>query len=392
MKGRRVARVCHLASALFALMLAADCRGGSGPTIGSETNFLRSCDGTCEDGLSCICGVCTSACSDRDECTSFCPGAECVAQADRGADLACAAADSGSFCDLPCSGETDCTSLGEQFRCQDGYCRVPEETSCPATTLPVGDSDGSVDVDGTTRTYVVHVPNGFTGTEPVPLVLDFHTLGGTPNGEAANSGYAELADQEGFIVAWPLGIEGAWNIGPCCTTSRDVDDVGFARAIVEQIQTQACVDPKRVYAVGVANGGGMAYQLACNAADVFAAIAPSAFDLLSDLQQPCEPERPLTVISFRGRFDPLVPYEGGTEPAPNGLGVDMEFRGAEPTFQWWADFDGCTGDPSAADANGCSTYSDCADGVEVTLCTSEGGMEWGSAEIGWATLSRHSLP
>ena len=248
-------------------------------------------------------------------------------------------------------------------------------------------------VGETSRTFIVRLPESFAGTDTVPLVLDFHTLGGTPAGEAAASGYRELAEQEGFIVAWPEGIEGAWNIGPCCTTARDVDDVGFARAVVAQVQTEVCIDPKRVYAVGVANGGGMAYQLACNAADVFAGIASSAFDLLAESDQPCAPLRPVAEISFRGTADALVPYGGGAQPAPNGLEATMNFLGAVGTFERWAELNQCAGAPSAEDANGCSTYSDCADGVAVTLCTTEGGgMDWGSADLGWAMLQTHSLP
>jgi polyhydroxybutyrate depolymerase len=331
-----------------------------------------------------------------DECASLATGAECVAVAARSSEAACPAAESAAFCDLPCGGDTDCAVLGSPFRCQSGYCRVPGDggaaTACPVTTLALGDNDRTVAVGNTTRSYVVRLPGNYAGTSPVPLVLDFHTLGGTPAGEAAASGYREFGEQAGFIVAWPQGIDAAWNIGPCCTTSRDVDDVGFARALVQQLQSEACIDVKRVYAVGVAMGGGMAYQLACNAADIFAGIAPSAFDLLLDSEQPCQPVRPLTEISFRGTADSLVPYDGGTVQAPNGVAT-IDFLGAVNTFQRWAELDQCTGSPSASDSNGCSTYSNCANGVEVTLCTTQGGgMDWGSPDLGWTMLKRHPMP
>ena len=78
-----------------------------------------------------------------------------------------------------------------------------------------------------------------------------------------------------------------------------------------QVSTTACIDPKRVYAIGFSMGGGMAHYLACHAADVFAAVAPSSFDLLEENVGDCQPPRPITVISFRGSADTLVPYEGG---------------------------------------------------------------------------------
>jgi polyhydroxybutyrate depolymerase len=285
--------------------------------------------------------------------------------------------------------------LDKSFECQNGHCRVPDEVDlneCPMTTLAVGDNERTVQVGDTTRSYLVRVPEIYTGTTAVPLVLDFHPLSGNAATAAASSGYRELAEQEGFIAAYPEGIDAAWNIGPCCTESREVDDVAFARALVEQLQSEACVDPKRVYAVGAVMGGGMAYHLACNAADVFAGIAPSSFDLLAEQDQPCQPTEPVAVISFRNTGDMVVPYEGGAEPAPNLPGVTMNYLGAVATFESWAELNQCTGAPSVPDADGCSTYSDCADEVEVSLCTTEASSGLGSAADGWAMLQRHSQP
>jgi polyhydroxybutyrate depolymerase len=250
-----------------------------------------------------------------------------------------------------------------------------------------------VQVGDTTRSYVVRLPANYTGTSAVPLVLDFHPIAGSPSAEANASGYRELAEQQGFIVAWPQGIDDAWNIGPCCTTSRTVDDMGFSRALVQRLEQDACIDPKRVYATGFSMGGGMALYLGCNAADVFAAIAPSGFDLAVDSEIPCQPVRPVTEISFRGTADLVVPYAGGATQPPNGLNVTVTFLGAVGTFQRWAELDQCTGSPSAADANGCSTYDNCQGGTQVTLCTAQGGgAAWGSAAIGWSVLQAHPMP
>jgi polyhydroxybutyrate depolymerase len=265
--------------------------------------------------------------------------------------------------------------------------------TCPATALKPGDTNASVMVGGVMRNYILHVPTGYSGKTAVPLVLDFHPILSNDSYEQTNSGYATLADQEGFVVAFPDGIDNAWNIGPCCTTSRTVDDLGFAKTLVTTLEMQACVDLKRVYAVGYSMGGGMSHYLGCNAADVFAAVAPAAFDLLQDSEEPCHPSRPITEISFRGTADPIVPYAGGASNPPNGLNVTIHFLGAEGTFQKWSQLDGCTGSPSAPDSNGCSTYAQCQAGVEVTLCTAQGGGHvTGDPKIGWAMLKAHPMP
>lgn len=248
-------------------------------------------------------------------------------------------------------------------------------------------------VGQSTRSYWVHVPPG-ASSGAAPLVLDFHTLGGSPATQRANSGYLELSDRTNLVVAWPQGIGASWNIGACCSTQLgDVDDVGFARALVDELASSACIDRKRVYAAGLAIGGGLAHQLACAATDIIAAVAPSAFDLLEESEQPCNPARPISIMSFRGTADAVVPYAGGAVQAPNDPAVTIHLLGAEATFQRWATINGCSGEPSARDANGCATYSQCADGVEVTLCTAEGGgTGYGSAELAWAMLQRFSLP
>ncbi len=269
----------------------------------------------------------------------------------------------------------------------------PTVVTCPTTALKPGDSNGSLSSGGTTRTYILHVPTGYTGAAPIPLVVDYHALSETDTSEKSISGYATLGDTEGFATVFPQGIDDAWNIGPCCTTSRTVDDLGFSRALVQAVQAKVCVDPKRIYAVGYSMGGGMSHYLGCNAADLFAAIAPAAFDLLEASEEPCNPTRPITEIAFRGTADPLVPYDGGASMPPNGLNVTIHFLGAKGTFQKWAQLDGCTGAPGAADSNNCSTYNQCKDGTEVTLCTKVGGgHDPGNAQIGWAMLKAHPMP
>lgn len=264
--------------------------------------------------------------------------------------------------------------------------------TCPATALKPGETTATIDVGNAKRTFILHVPTGYDGKSAVPLVLDWHGLMSSGSGQRGVSGYRALSDKEGFIVAWPNGLDSAWNVGPCCTKSRDVDDVAFARAIVDDIGKRACVDPKRVFSTGFSMGGGMSHMLACNAADVFASVAPAAFDLLVAEEQPCKPARPISVILFRGTSDPLVTYAGGASMPPNGLNVTIHFQGAEGTFKTWSQLNGCTGTPTDS-GGGCKTYSQCKEGTEVTLCTKQGGShEPGDAVRGWETLKKHPMP
>jgi len=267
-----------------------------------------------------------------------------------------------------------------------------ESVSCPSPALAAGDTTVTLQVGTLSRTFVLHVPAAYDGKAPAPLVLDFHGIGSSGASEASLSPYPAMTDPEGVLMAFPDGFKGpvgtAWNVGPCCVA--DVDDVAFARAVVAYVQKVGCVDRARVYAVGVLTGGGMAHYLACRAADVFAAVAPAAFDLLQDNVNSCAPSRPITVVNFRGTADPRVPYAGGASSLVPGMGIT--FLGAQASFAKWAQIDGCTGSPSKEDSNGCSTYASCQGGVEVVLCTKDGGRDDpGDATLGWPVLKRHHL-
>jgi polyhydroxybutyrate depolymerase len=275
----------------------------------------------------------------------------------------------------------------------DGGADSATPVTCQSPALQPGDSMETVRVGSVSRSYYLHVPSAYNGSKPVPLIVDFHGLVVTGMTQSNLSTFPDVTDPEGVVMAFPTGLGGpagnAWNVGPCCVPTAD--DVAFAKALVLQISATACIDPKRVYATGFAMGGGMAYVLACRAADVFAAAAPSSFDLLQENVGDCRPARPITVISFRGSADNLVPYEGG--PSSLVQGMPVTFLGAQATFRKWADIDQCSGTPSAPDANGCSTYATCAGGVEVVLCTDQGGGTiQADASIAWPILKRHPRP
>jgi polyhydroxybutyrate depolymerase len=263
---------------------------------------------------------------------------------------------------------------------------------CTSPAIAAGDTTRMLQVGTQARSYVLHVPAAYDAKRAAPLVLDFHGIGGTGMSELGSSPYPAALDPSGVVMAFPDGLKGpagtAWNVGPCCVAN--VDDVGFARALVADVEKIACVDMSRLYAVGLATGGGMAYELACQAADVFAGAAPAAFDMLSENVGSCVPARAVTVIAFRGTADPKVPYAGGASSAVPGMPVT--FLGAVGSFQAWAQIDHCAGAASSADANGCAHYSGCQDGVEVILCTKQGGVEDpGDPALAWPVLSRHAL-
>ncbi|GAA6131479.1 alpha/beta hydrolase family esterase [Halopseudomonas sabulinigri] len=263
--------------------------------------------------------------------------------------------------------------------------------ACSGQTLQAGEHNLSVNVNGQQREFILYAPPSYNGNAQVPLLLDFHALLTSAEYQRDNSGTREVAQDEGFLVAYPQGIDNAWNLGPCCTESRTVDDVAFARAMVADVVARSCVDQKRVYATGYSNGGGMAYKLACSAADLVAAVAPAAFDMIEEMN--CAPSRPISVFAYRGRLDPIVPYSGGPSTPPTSYPLQqITFQGAQGSFNTWAALNNCSTGTSSPSRN-CTASNSCEDGSENVLCTARfGGHSAWDAQTSWDFLKTHQLP
>jgi polyhydroxybutyrate depolymerase len=225
---------------------------------------------------------------------------------------------------------------------------------CANGTLDTGVTHVDLDFGGTGRSYELHVPPSYDGATPAPLVLNFHGLTQTGNAQRSQSHMDDKADQEGYIVAYPNGIDNAWNSGG--NPANEVDDVGFTRAVIDDLGVRGCIDLKRVYATGMSNGGGMSHRLACEAADVIAAVAPSSGQLAL-APSACTPQRPIPLIHFHGQNDTIASYEGVPE-----------------MVQAWADRNGCTDEPRVTYQEGdvtCETTDQCDGDASVTLCAAE---------------------
>jgi polyhydroxybutyrate depolymerase len=241
---------------------------------------------------------------------------------------------------------------------------APASASCQTNVLAPGDRSVSIIVGGTTRTFNLHVPPSYTRTRPMPLVVDMHGFTSSATAQAGVSGFRAKSDQAGFLVAWPQGLSNSWNAYGCCGNSlnNNVNDVGFMRALVQQVAAMGNVDVSRVYATGLSNGGSMTHRLACEAADVFAAGAPVSFTLnRTDAQ--CNPSRPISLIEFHGLNDTTVPYNGG------------QFQGAQASLTEWSQVNNCVGQPDVLALGGnnrCETFTACDGGVHTALCSLEG--------------------
>jgi polyhydroxybutyrate depolymerase len=253
-------------------------------------------------------------------------------------------------------------------------------TTCGDKTGPKGERTISLDYGGMTRTAILHVPDNYDRNTGAMLVMNFHGFSSAGWQEALLTNMTPQSDKRGFILVYPEGVATSWNAGDCCGTAwtDSVDDIGFVSALIDYIEADYCIDPKRIYATGMSNGGFLSHRIGCELANRFAAIAPVA-GVLGVPPEQCHPGRPVPILDTHGTADPLVPYNGGT-PVLSTLGQGIVFRSVSDTMHFWLQNNGCSANSQVIYQHGdatCIEYPDCSQDATTVLCTiQDGGHTW----------------
>ncbi|WP_243076478.1 PHB depolymerase family esterase [Microbacterium sp. SS28] len=283
---------------------------------------------------------------------------------------------------------------------------APASVGSCVRTLATGDSRVNVSFDGADYAVLVHVPAA-PPRQKLPLVVDLHGSNANGSVQASISDLRTLADRERFIVVEPTGDiafpqtlpdgNWAWNVPGVPLTSGTYpppgsrDDVAFLRAVVAQIDASGCVDDRRVFATGFSGGGRMASALACEASDVFAAIAPvaglragraDASDFTTAVPATCTPAQPVAVATFHGTADFVNPYPGNEDLR---WGYSVNSAAAR-----WAQINECRVGPQVAQYSASIrtlTWSKCSRQADVVLYeVAEGGHTWPGTSVDLSPL------
>lgn len=232
-------------------------------------------------------------------------------------------------------------------------------------------SNGFMLSSGEEREYLLYVPRSVDRTKPTPLVISMHGGAMWPAAQMQTSLWNRTADEHGFIVVYPSGLRGrgpgGWraNGGP-----GQVREIRFISELIDTLQATYNIDPARIYADGLSNGGGMAFVLSCTLSHRIAAIGMVGSAHLLPWQW-CTDSRPVPMIAFHGTADRQTPYHGGKvwiAPKP--------FPSIPVWTANWAQRNRCAPNPidavAAADVTR-RAYTHCADDADVVLYTIHGG-------------------
>ncbi len=223
------------------------------------------------------------------------------------------------------------------------------EVSVDCASVPTGVSELVLDAGGAEHDVRVYVPTTYDGRSELPLVLNFHGFASNGQQQAAVTGYEDLAEEEGFIVAHPTAVpastdessRNSWELADIDDPAKD--DLAFTNELLDLLIDEYCVDETHVYATGMSGGGLFTSRLVCDLSDRIAAASSVAALAYSES---CDPARPVPFMAIHGTEDDRVPFDGdltGTwfeneefarvlfsEPIPDQFAQFAETMGCDP--------------------------------------------------------------
>ena len=219
--------------------------------------------------------------------------------------------------------------------------------------LPGVMQSGSLEHDGLSRSWQAYVPAAKSASPALVLVMHGSRGNGEQMRAATRYGFDVLAERHDFIAVYPDGYKQHWNDcragADYAANQENIDDVGFLRALVQRMVEEQGIDPGRVFATGLSNGGQMAYRLGLEAPDLVAGIAAMAASLPVKANLDCEPSgKPVAAMVMNGTADPVNPYGGGVVKI-FGNASRGEVLSSRATAGYWAGLAGYSGEGEQRD-------------------------------------------
>jgi polyhydroxybutyrate depolymerase len=248
----------------------------------------------------------------------------------------------------------------------------------------------SLKSDGVERTFYVHLPPNYDGKQAMPLVLVFHGATGHARLMPKLTGMSTFADKRSFIVVYPEGLNTRWNEGNGGKTAAELNDVRFAGAMLDKLNSQYKIDRTRIYAAGISNGGFFSQYLAINMPNTFAAVAVVAATLEETTYTNFKPSKPVPILFICGDDDTVVPYNGGAVDTSDAAeyGTIGRAKSAKDAVKYWVKANGCSDKPVTTNL----TDAKPSDGTHVVRQIYSGGK--GGSEVVFFTIKNggHTWP
>jgi len=181
------------------------------------------------------------------------------------------------------------------------------DDSQPVPNVQTGKMTKELIVNGTTREYIIYVPENYTGTSSLPLLISFHGLTSNMEFNFNYTNFDQLAESENFIVVHPNGISNTWTV-----SANDDTDIDFIVALLNQLEEDYNIESNRIYSTGMSMGGFFSFSLACRLSDRIAAVASVTGSMYQPAINNCSPVKPMPILQIHGTEDGTVQYSSVT--------------------------------------------------------------------------------
>ena len=223
-----------------------------------------------------------------------------------------------------------------------------------------GVSTNFIEHSGLNREYLLYIPPNIDNSENLPIIFNFHGYQGQAEQFFNQTDLVEIADNNGVVLVYPQGSDlpvGAshWNAAPFSSSSTSfvnkssTDDIGFFKALLDEINQNNIIDLNRVYVIGYSNGGMFSHFLACNTENIIAAVGDVAGTMLNETFNSCNPSSPIPILKIHGTSDRVVSYNGYDEG---------EFKSVEEVLDFWKSNNKSNANESLENLGSTSIYSE----------------------------------
>ncbi|MEM9955325.1 MAG: alpha/beta fold hydrolase [Chloroflexota bacterium] len=254
-------------------------------------------------------------------------------------------------------------------------------------------------IDTLPRSYITYVPPSYDPTTPTPVVISLHGRGANNISQALSSGWNEVADEHGFIVAYPQAYDANFNDpqqadavwfyergNPIFGNFLQQNDDVFLDNMIAELSSLYNVDATRLYVNGLSNGGYMTHRLACTRSDTYAAFASMAANAPYGVSIFCdEVDVQSPILIYHGTSDTISPWDGATFPFAENDEDAYMLAPIPNTVAFWLDQNGCSSNYAETDLPNDDSgsrvvhvsYTDCPeDGAVELYAVINGGHVW----------------
>lgn len=184
------------------------------------------------------------------------------------------------------------------------------------------------------RTFIIHLPTGYSTNNQYPIVLNLHGLLSNATQQQSITQFDNIADSKGFILVYPNGKSiGNSSLNKWETINNS--DVDFLSNLVDSIHSNYSTN-NCLFVTGFSQGGFMTCKFANNTPHVVNAIAVGSGNMTNLLKTQSALAPQIPIIHFHGTADSTVPY----------IGSPPTISPVDSTIKWWVQHNNCNPSPT----------------------------------------------